>query len=140
MCWQLQSNAVVFAAEWGFCVWISLYALFCYFTTQQIILWSVFSNLIFPRSAKMINFVFRCRFPNFQNKQNIKLYRTTGTTSNYWCIVCPLVSLSAFWTNKQKLDHLEQQLFHGYLNGIYKLESKQCPNSVRVKSKKGGST
>ena len=99
MCWQLQSNAVVVAAEWGFCVWIFLYALFCYFTTQQIILWSVFSNLIFPRSAKMINFVFRCRFPNFQNKQNIKLYRTTGTTSNYWCIVCSLVSLGIL--NKQ---------------------------------------
>ena len=99
MCWQLQSNAVVVSAKWGFCVWIFLYALFCYFTTQQIILWSVFSNLIFPRSAKMINFVFRCRFPNFQNKQNIKLYRTTGTTSNYWCIVCSLVSLGIL--NKQ---------------------------------------
>ena len=61
----------------------------------------------------MINFVFRCRFSNFQNKQNIKLYRT-GTTSNYWCIVCSLVSFGIL--NKQMLDHLEQQLFHGNLN------------------------
>ena len=56
-------------------------------------------NPFFPESVKMINFVFCCRFPNFQNKQNIKLYWTTGTTSNYWCIVRSLVSLGIL--NKQ---------------------------------------
>lgn len=90
---------LLLSADFVLCVWIFLYALFCFYTTQQIILWSVFSNLIFPRSARMINFVFRCRFPNFQNKQNIKLYRTTSTTSNYLCIVCSLVSLGIL--NKQ---------------------------------------
>ena len=101
-------------AHFIFCVVSVCIIVFWFFTTQQMILWSLFSNLLrFPRSVKMINFVFRCRFSNFQNKQNIKLYRT-GTTSNYWCIVCSLVSFGIL--NKQKLDHLEQQLFHGNLN------------------------